>query len=451
MSRLSASAGPGAAVSGVTVLGVPPDAIRSMPLWRDEWGSTRGGLADAIASDGPAGLRGVPLRASELVLEVDRGLLSFHGIVEQPDGSFRTLDLGSADPARARVLRARLPESARGGRLVAIELVAPRLVDRGADAGIALRGTTRLRIPGASLAGWIGEGGVTVSGRSSAAEVRVAYAVTAQRHARVRPRQPSDANPPAAAVTTALGDLAGGVGGTLPLRIGGETVDVRVAAVVERMPGTTGEAVVADRAALETAVDTRAPGAAPIGELWLDVADGARARVESALSRRPFAVLEKRSREQLEDDARQDPLGHGTLLALGAAALAALGLAVWGLVLAIRADLRDDRGELADLEAQGATPALLRRVVTARAALVAAIGVLGGVVGGALLALLVTRVVSVTARATAPEPPLVTTVDPLVLAAAAVAFAASAAALVLLTTRRAFSEPRGPGRIGGSG
>ena len=133
------------------------------------------------------------------------------------------------------------------------------------------------------------------------------------------------------------------------------------------------------------------------------------------------------------------------------AELAALGLAVSGLVLAIRADLRDDRGELSDLEAQGATPALLRRGVTARAALVAAIGVLGGVVGGALLALLVTRVVSVTARATAPEPPLVTTVDPLVLAAAAVAFAASAATLVLLTTRRAFSEPRGPGRIGGTG
>jgi FtsX-like permease family len=452
VTRLTASAGPASVVSGVTVLGLPPDAVRSMPLWRDDWGATRRALADAIAADGPTGLRGVPLRGSEVVLEVDRGLLSFSGIVEQPDGRFRTLDLGSADAARASVLRARLPEGARGGRLVAIELVAPRLVERGADAGIALRGTTRLRIPGISLVGWIGEGGVTVSGRSSAApELRIAYAVTAQRHARVRPRQPSDGNPPAAAVTTALGDLVGGVGGTLPLRIGGETVDVRVAAVVERVPGTTGETVVADRAALETAVDTRAPGAAPIGELWLDVADGAQARVESALSRRPFAVLEKRSRAALEEDARRDPLGHGTLLALGAAALAALVLAVWGLVLAIRADLRDDRGELADLEAQGATPALLRRVVTARAALVAAVGVLGGVVGGALLALLVTRVVSVTARATTPEPPLATTVDPLLLIVAAVAFAASAAALVLLTTRRAFSEARGPGRVGGSG
>ncbi len=175
-------------------------------------------------------------------------------------------------------------------------------------------------------------------------------------------------------MTPALGELAGGVGGMLPLRIGGETVDVRVATVVERIPGTTGDAIVADAGALRTAVDTRAPGAAPVGELWLDVEDGEEGRVEAALSRRPFAVLEKRSRAELEADARRDPLGHGTLLALGAAALAALVLAVWGLVLAIRADLRDDRGELVDLEAQGATPTLLRRVVAARATLAAARG-----------------------------------------------------------------------------
>ena len=375
VTRLSASAGPTASVSGVTVLGVPRDALRSLPLWRGEWGVTRDGLADAIAIDGPTELRGARLRGSELVLEVDRGLLAYRAILEQPDGRFRTLELGSADAQQPKVLRGRLPQAARGGRLVALELVAPRLVDRGADAGIALRGTTTLRIPGVSLDDWIGEGGVDVSGATSdAGAVGIEYAVTAQRHARVRPRQPSDGNPPAAAVTPALGELAGGVGGMLPLRIGGETVEVRVATVVERIPGTTGDAIVADADALRTAVDTRAPGAAPVGELWLDVEDGEEARVEAALSRRPFAVLEKRSRAELEADARRDPLGHGTLLALGAAALAALVLAVWGLVLAIRADLRDDRGELVDLEAQGATPTLLRRVVAARATLVAAAG-----------------------------------------------------------------------------
>jgi hypothetical protein len=278
--------------------------------------------------------------------------------------------------------------------------------------------------------------------------IRVRYAITPQRQALVRPRQPTDDDPPRVAVTPALGTLAGGVGGTLPLRIDGEPVNVRVGAIVDRIPGTTGDAVVADLGALETAVDTSSPGAAPIAELWLETAPGADGRVEATLARRPFTALEVESRSRLEADARRDPLGHGTLLALAAAAVAALVLAVWGLVLALRADLRDDRGDLVDLEAQGATPRLLRRVVAARAGVVAAMGIAAGVAAGVVLAVLVTRVVSVTARAQRPEPPLVTTVDPVTLAIGAAAFAAAAVLLVLLTTRRAFSDPRGPGRIG---
>ena len=179
------------------------------------------------------------------------------------------------------------------------------------------------------------------------------------------------------------------------------------------------------------------------------MAENATRSVEAALAGRPFAVLEKDSRREVEEDARRDPLGHGTLLALGAAALAALLLAVMGLALAIRADLRDDRGELVDLEAQGATPALLRRVVTSRAALVALTGALVGALAGVVLAYLVTRVVSVTARADTPEPPLATTVDPVSILLGGIAVAIAAAALVGLATRRAFDDPRGPGRIGG--
>jgi putative ABC transport system permease protein len=120
-------------------------------------------------------------------------------------------------------------------------------------------------------------------------------------------------------------------------------------------------------------------------------------------------------------------------------------------VLAIRADLRDDRGELTDLEAQGATPGVLRRVVAARAALVGIVGAGVGALAGIALAYLVTRVVAVTARADAPEPPLATRIDPLTLALGTAAFAMAAVALVTWTTRRAFADPRGPGRIGGEG
>ena len=444
--RLTASAGPSASVSGVTVLGVSPAALATMPLWRSDWGTSRRGLVRAIEPDGPTTLRG-PLLGRDLVLSVGPGLVSYQAVVEGRDGTFRRIDLGDSDARRPVVLRTALPDASRGGRLVELVLVPPRIIERGSDEGTALRGATTIRIRGVSLDGWLGTGGVTAA-NGSGGTIRATYAITPQRDALVRPQQPTDDDPPRVAVTPALGALAGGVGGTLPLVIGGEHVDVRVAAIVDRMPGKVGDAVVADLGAISTAVNTSAPGAAPVDELWLDVAPGFDGRVVDSLAKRPFNALETRSRTALEADARRDPLGHGTLLALAAAAVAALALAVWGLVLAIRADLRDDRGDLVDLEAQGATPHLLRRVVATRAGVVAGMGVLAGVVAGILLAVLVTRVVSVTARADQPEPPLVTTVDPLVLLVGGLTFAVAAAGLVLLTTRHAFADPRGPGRIG---
>jgi hypothetical protein len=446
VARMTASAGPSAAVSGVTVLGVPPAALASMPLWRSDWGASRATLVRTVEPTGSTALRG-PVLGKTLVLSVGPGLVSFRAVVQGKDGTFRGLDLGDSDAHRSEVLRTTLPANVAGGRLVQLVLVPPRILERGSDEGKALRGSTTLRARGLSLDGWVGEGGVTADDDASGT-IRVSYTITPQRQALVRPRQPTDADPPRVVVTQGLGALAGGVGGTLPLLIGGEPVPVRVGAVVDRIPGTTGDAVVADLDALTTAVNTSAPGSAPVSELWLDIADGQQRRVDTALEERPFTPLEKRSRAALEADARRDPLGHGTLLALAAAALAALVLAVWGLVLAIRTDLRDDRGDLVDLEAQGATPSFLRRVVATRAGVVAGMGVLAGVVAGALLAVLVTRVVSVTARSDQPEPPLVTTVDPLVLLLGGVAFGAAAVVFVLLTTRHAFSDPRGPGRIG---
>ena len=176
---------------------------------------------------------------------------------------------------------------------------------------------------------------------------------------------------------------------------------VRVAGEIERFPGVAGDAVIGDRTALQTAVEAAAPGAARDNEVWLDVPPDRRATVESALLRPPFRALATETRAALEEDATRDPLAHGTLLALAGTALVALLLAAIGLALAVRSDLRDDSGELYDLEAQGASPSLLRRVVRSRAAAVSVAGLVAGAVTGALLVSLVTRVVSVTARAVA--------------------------------------------------
>ena len=122
----------------------------------------------------------------------------------------------------------------------------------------------------------------------------------------------------------------------------------------------------------------------------------------------------------------------------------ALLLAALGLALAVRADLRDDSGEHFDLEAQGASPATLRRVVRTRAATVSAVGLVGGIATGMALLLLVTRVVTVTARGADAEPPLAVVVDPALAAVGVGAFALLAALLVGGGTRRAFAGERGP-------
>jgi hypothetical protein len=244
-------------------------------------------------------------------------------------------------------------------------------------------------------------------------------------------------------VTQRLAELAGGVGETLPLQVGGGSVPVRVAGVVERFPGTSDESVVGDRLALRTAINAVTPGAARENEVWLDVDEDRLDDAATALSQAPFRVLDASVRADVEREARRDPLARGTLFALIGAAAVALLLAALGLALAVRADLRDDSGEHFDLEAQGASPAFLRQVVRARAATVSAFGLVGGIATGIGLLLLVTRVVTVTARGGDAEPPLAVVVDPVVVLAGVVVFAVLGTLLVGGATRRAFAGQRG--------
>ena len=102
--------------------------------------------------------------------------------------------------------------------------------------------------------------------------------LTLQRTSGLRAPQPTDASPPAVLVTPRLAELAGGIGEVIPLQVGGGSVPVRVAEVVERFPGTSGESVVGDRIALRTAINAAAPGAARENEVWLEVAAGAARR-----------------------------------------------------------------------------------------------------------------------------------------------------------------------------
>ena len=137
---------------------------------------------------------------------------------------------------------------------------------------------------------------------------------------------------------------------------------MRVADVVERIPGTPATPCSSTRTPCSTAVDADAPGARRLRGL-AGRRRRRRAAVETALARPPFAALATASRARAEADASRDPLAHGTLLALGADGARRARPRGGGLVLAVRSDLRDDSGELYDLEAQGRRRRLLRRMV----------------------------------------------------------------------------------------
>ncbi len=429
--------------TGITLLGLPPATIERLSGWRDDFSSrSRRELARRI--DAPGELTGarLPPGADELrVVAGSSAAVRVDAVVRRRDGRFQRFELGVTPASGTAVLRARLPAAARGGLLVQIVLrPATRLVDRGADAGKAAFGTLRLgSLPGTtSWRGWIGTGGARP--RPDGDGLLVPYTLTDQADTVVRPRQPTDVAPPPVLATPRLA-AAAGPGGVLPLAVAGERISVRVVGTVLRFPGLGHQGVVGDGDALAAALNIARPGAAEPNELWLALRPGAaRAALDRALAQRPYSLLAVQSRSALEAEARSDPIGHGTLLTLVAAALVALALALAGLVLTVLSDLRDERGAFFDLESQGAAPALLRRIVRLRALAVALFGIAAGGLTGLVLGALVTDLVAVTARATSAEPPLLLHFDLRVVALALVAYTGCSVALVGLATRRAFRE-----------
>jgi ABC-type antimicrobial peptide transport system permease subunit len=113
-------------------------------------------------------------------------------------------------------------------------------------------------------------------------------------------------------------------------------------------------------------------------------------------------------------------------------------LAALALLVTVVGHVADERGDLFDLEAQGAGPGALRRHVRLRAAAVVALGIVGGAALGAALTALVVAAVLVTATGGLPEPPLVLDVDWSLIGIGMLAYVLLAMAVVAVPTWRAF-------------
>jgi hypothetical protein len=122
-------------------------------------------------------------------------------------------------------------------------------------------------------------------------------------------------------------------------------------------------------------------------------------------------------------------------VSLIAAAVAAVGLALAGLVLVTLGFVRDEGDILFDLETQGVGPRALRASVRWRALGVTALGLAAGVLLGAVMVAITERLLALDATLTLPDPPLQRVIPWLELGAAAVLFAILAALLVELVLR----------------
>ncbi|HET8606019.1 MAG TPA: hypothetical protein VFL66_03215 [Gaiellaceae bacterium] len=425
---------------GADVLGIPAGDWTRLAGWRSDFSSRPlARLAAAVRPELPPALRTVPLPAGARRLELGvagRGYpIRLRAIVRLGNGDFATVLLG-ATGSRPGVLRARLPAGSAALLGFDVEQL-PSGRGPAANGGTGLQPTANgrvrlgpLRAGGRTLpvdwSGWTGIGGVAPRGGGV-----LAYALTPDVDSVFRLRQPTDGRPVPAVVSPALARAAG-KDGLLPFDVGGERIVLRVAGVASHFPGSTQpDFVAADEGTLSTALNAQLPGLGQANELWVN-GPGA------AFAKPPYDLLTVQSRAQVEARLRDDPLARGALLVLAGTALVALALALLGLALGLAADLRDESGELFDLETQGAEPALLRRHLRLRTLVLAAVGVAGGIATGAVLSALVLDLVRVTASAAAPEPPLALTLDWRIVGLGAAGFVAVGAAVLGAATRIGF-------------
>ncbi len=450
--------GQGSSVQGVTVVGIPADALERM-YWRSDFArASRSTLARALTRDGPASLRGSVLPPTAVALRM-RALLSGTPIrvsiaLQDAAGQVTSFPLGRVGPGRT-MLKAPLPAQAGRLKVVGLELDLPT-TERNWLFNLANHGRA-IRAPAGSLAlgtlsgldshgrvrtqidvhQWVagGQGAVIARGR-------VRYAFPDVRTIAVRPREPTDGLPLPIVASPEVARAAG-PGGLLTLDFLEPPVRARVVGVATRFPTLQPDEpfAAAEETRLATTLDADAPGTGRPNELWLSAPGGSLPRVESALSQPPFASLARVSRRGTLTRLEADPTARAIEYTLGVAALLSLALAVIGFWVTLLSDLRDERGNFFDLEAQGVPPETLRSHVRIRAASLLIFGSVGGVVLGVVLARLVVSLIQVSAETGSPEPPLVFSPGWL---AAIVVFVVFGCVAALISEACAFQSFRGP-------
>jgi hypothetical protein len=420
--RLSATVpGSGSSVLSPTVLGLPADAVRRL-RWRSDYSPVPPRtIAERLAADGEPQLVGASIPAGQRSLSVEARLRGADVLVQaavDAGGRIVRVPMGRAHRGARTLLSGTLPPSAR--RVLGLELLLPENEAFAfahneaegevstAPSGVLTLGPLRThdgRIV-SGLRGWTLPTGGEVSRDASRTTIRFVFEQSGARLV-FRPAEPTDGRSMPVLVSRDVARGAGGIGKETVLNLGDVQVPSRIVGVATRMPSVSSGSpfVLADAAWLSTAIDASDAGEGTANEVWLS-APRDRAAVAAGLRRPPFSDLVVDSRQAIEQRLADDPLAHATAIALGAAGIVALALAVLGFWVGVISELRDERSDFFDLEAQGLSPGSLRSQLRTRGVMLVGLGLAGGAGLGALLAQLVVSLVRVSGTTGVPDPPL---------------------------------------------
>lgn len=384
----------------IEVLALPPEVIPSLPGWRSDFSSSSvDELARGLTIPMPTGgwvETGHRLAAGERELVVrlsyEGDPLELDAIVLTKGGDHARIALGVVSDG-AIELRAPLPADAVGGTLTALIFRNDRIIAGPSHQGELRRATVTFD---------------DLDGLVPASQIALeVFTISTET---IRAPQVTDGMVIPAIVSP---DLAAAVDpdGVLRLRVGTErTIALRVVATASHFPTIVSpdpHFVVVPYGPYMVALDAALPGAARPSEMWLGLPDAAReADVRVALGLSPFRFPAITARSDLVAAQSGDPLSQAIVWALIAAAAAGLVLSVGGVLLGAVTDLRDERGELADLEAQGLSPANLRWHALAKTSWLAGGGAMAGLLVGIALTVAVTSALAIGATGAEPIPPL---------------------------------------------
>ncbi len=415
-------AGSGGAAA-LPLTGVDPDVLPLVHRWSAVTGSDRSAadVADLLRTPTPrapapvvpAGTRRLVLDARGLDADVTLGLW-----VSGPDGQERQLRLTQrGDQAYADLT----PGPALDVRALEIGESSDHLNHRQHGIG---EGSTDRQLPRGTLhlgavhadgaevtwswAGW-GADAVTVrperAAGSATAGLEARYRILDARAVLLPSWVPVAERPVLPVAVDPVTAARVGPRGTFGVTVNQVTRSVRVVAVLDRVPTLPGRFVLADRAAVAALVDGTAPGTGPVSQVWVAAPGPSQAAVRAELTASASAAT-VRYRSDLTAAFAHDPVTTGFVALLGAAGLVAFLLGLVAVVGGVRGDRELAAADLFALEVDGVGPGALRRVLLGRTVLVLVVGLPVGLVGGAGLAAVATRLLGTGADGRPLTPPL---------------------------------------------